>query len=130
MAKNYNSYMGCVDKADMLKSYYEINRKSKKWWHRIFWHFVDVALVNSFIYSQLFPEAKIKLKDFRLSVVDFLMKLPKRAKRGRPSSKSPLYPHKRVNVTDSMRMKTLVIYQLHENNAPDVRTAVPKQNNS
>lgn len=31
MAKDYNSYMGCVDKADMLKSLYEINRKSKKW---------------------------------------------------------------------------------------------------
>ena len=46
---DYNDFMGCVDKADMLKSYYEINRKSKKWWQRIFWHFVDVTLVNSFI---------------------------------------------------------------------------------
>ena len=27
---DYNDFMGCVDKADMLKSYYEINRKSKK----------------------------------------------------------------------------------------------------
>ncbi|XP_018377831.1 PREDICTED: uncharacterized protein LOC108770657 [Trachymyrmex cornetzi] len=47
---DYNAFMGCVDKADMLKSYYEINRKSKKWWQRIFWHFVDVTLVNSFIW--------------------------------------------------------------------------------
>ena len=66
--------MGCVDKADMLKSYYEINRKSKKWWQRIFWHFVDITLVNSFIiYLQLFLEKNMKLKDFRLSVVDSLI---------------------------------------------------------
>ena len=62
---DYNDFMGCVDKADMLKSYYEINRKSKKWWKRIFWHIVDVALMNSFIISsQLFPEKNMKLKDF------------------------------------------------------------------
>lgn len=30
MAKDYNSHMGCVDKAYMLKSFYEISRKSKK----------------------------------------------------------------------------------------------------
>lgn len=30
MVKDYNTHMGYVDKADMLKSYYEIDRKSKK----------------------------------------------------------------------------------------------------
>ncbi len=32
--KDYNTFMGGVDKADMLCSIYGINRKSKKWWHR------------------------------------------------------------------------------------------------
>ncbi|XP_051170470.1 piggyBac transposable element-derived protein 4-like [Leptopilina boulardi] len=35
MIKDYNQHMGYVDKSDMLKSLYEIDRKSKKWWHRI-----------------------------------------------------------------------------------------------
>ena len=39
--------MGYVDKADMLKSLYVLDRKSKNWWHRIVFYFLDVALVNS-----------------------------------------------------------------------------------
>jgi len=31
MMKDYNNHMGCVDKADILKSFYELRRKSKKW---------------------------------------------------------------------------------------------------
>nr|XP_012231249.1 PREDICTED: piggyBac transposable element-derived protein 3-like [Linepithema humile] len=31
MVKEYNKHMGYVDKADMLKSLYEVDRKSKKW---------------------------------------------------------------------------------------------------
>ena len=44
---DYNKRMGYVDKGDMLKSLYGLDRKSKKWWHRIVFHFLDVALVNS-----------------------------------------------------------------------------------
>lgn len=36
---NYNKNMGFVDMFDQLKSFYEIDRKSKKWWHRIFFFF-------------------------------------------------------------------------------------------
>ena len=50
--KNYNKNMGFVDKADMLKKTYEIDRKSRKWWPRIFFHFIDVSVVNAFIIFQ------------------------------------------------------------------------------
>lgn len=33
IVKNYNSNMGFVDKADQLKTTYQINTKSRKWWH-------------------------------------------------------------------------------------------------
>lgn len=39
LVKDYNKHMGHVDKADMLKKCYEIDRRSKKWWHRIFFIF-------------------------------------------------------------------------------------------
>ncbi|KAJ8965522.1 hypothetical protein NQ314_004071 [Rhamnusium bicolor] len=65
MVKDYNSSMGYVDKADQLKSTYEISRKSKKWWHRIIWHFVDVAVVNSFtIFTERSGVKTIDLKTF------------------------------------------------------------------
>lgn len=50
--KDYNQHMGYVDKADMLKSCYQINRKSRKWWHRISFHFVDVVVCNSCIMKE------------------------------------------------------------------------------
>ncbi len=43
----YNRYMGGVDNNDQKASYYRISRKSRRWWLRIFWHFLDVAVVNA-----------------------------------------------------------------------------------
>jgi len=39
MVYDYNQYMGFVDKADQLRTTYTLDRKSKKWWHRIFFVF-------------------------------------------------------------------------------------------
>ncbi|RZB40587.1 DDE Tnp 1 7 domain containing protein, partial [Asbolus verrucosus] len=49
LVEDNNKHMRYVDKADMSKSCYELDRKSRRWWLQIFWHFVDVTVVNSFI---------------------------------------------------------------------------------
>ena len=41
--------MGGVDKHDMLRQLYGTDRKNVKWWHRLFFGLLDVAIVNSFI---------------------------------------------------------------------------------
>ena len=43
----YNSFMGGVEQNDQMKSYYAINRRSRRWWLRLFWHFLDIAMVNA-----------------------------------------------------------------------------------
>nr|CAH7735824.1 unnamed protein product [Callosobruchus chinensis]CAH7754795.1 unnamed protein product [Callosobruchus chinensis] len=87
MVKDYNCHMGYVDKFDMLKSLYEVDRKSHKWWHRIFFHFLDVCIVNAFILFQLRSKSKsLSMKDFRLSVIAGLIGAYASGKRGRPSS--------------------------------------------
>ncbi|PSN37906.1 hypothetical protein C0J52_19512 [Blattella germanica] len=53
IAKTYHANMGCVDKADMLRSLYTIDRKTKRTWLRLFWYFVDVSIVNSCILYSL-----------------------------------------------------------------------------
>lgn len=86
LVKDYNQNMGHVDKADMLKSFYEIDRKSKRWWLRIFWHFVDVTIVNAFIlYRKMSDGRSIELKEFRIAVARGLIGIPTRDKRGRKS---------------------------------------------
>uniref|UniRef100_V5GZ25 PiggyBac transposable element-derived protein n=1 Tax=Anoplophora glabripennis TaxID=217634 RepID=V5GZ25_ANOGL len=84
--KNYNQNMGFVDKADMLKKTYQMDRKSKKWWPRIFWHFIDVSVVNAFIIFQqrCGNNGGMNLKAFRLAVVAGLVGAGKKTvKKGR-----------------------------------------------
>lgn len=74
--KDYNNFMGGVDQADQLRSFYAIDRKSKKWWHRIFWALVEVAFVNSHIvFCQ--QNEKISLYQYRRSVAQGLMTFKK-----------------------------------------------------
>lgn len=66
--------MGYVDKSDMSISLYKVNRKSKKWWHRIMWHFLDLTITNAFIVLQECAGGKtISLKQFRLAVASGLI---------------------------------------------------------
>lgn len=91
LVKDYNRHMGYVDKSDMLKSCYELDRKSKKWWHRIFFHFVDLTLVNSFILFKHQAEGPtISLKEFKIAVATGLIGAdPKMPQVGRRSIDKP-----------------------------------------
>lgn len=65
---DYNKHMTYIDKIDKLKSLYMFNRKSKKWWHRILWHFISVILTNVFIiYQELGNKKIIDSEEFYIS---------------------------------------------------------------
>ena len=90
----YNDHMGSVDNHDRMISYYRIKPKTKKWPVRVIFHFVDMALVNSWL---LYREQEIKkghnrpmdLLSFRDEVGDSLLlssaNRPSRNSVGRPS---------------------------------------------
>ena len=46
---DYNKNMSTVDKFDQLMSSYKLNHRSKKYWHRIFFFFIDAAIINAYI---------------------------------------------------------------------------------
>nr|CAI5859199.1 unnamed protein product [Callosobruchus analis] len=46
---DYNKYMGGVDKMDQMIERYSVVRKSRRWWMKIFFYFIDVAICNSFV---------------------------------------------------------------------------------
>lgn len=54
----YNKTMGGVDKFDQYHERYAIGRRSTKWWHRIFYYLIDLAIVNTyFLWRLQHPES-------------------------------------------------------------------------
>ncbi|XP_041949787.1 piggyBac transposable element-derived protein 4-like [Alosa sapidissima] len=47
--EDYNRFMGGVDRGDQLCSYYSYQHRAMKWYHRLFHHIREVALVNAYI---------------------------------------------------------------------------------
>ena len=78
----YNRYMGRVDFSDQMKRYYAYDRKSRCWWLRLFYHLIDICVVNAYILYCKFNGLKwhpplqykpVKKLEFRMQLVDSLV---------------------------------------------------------
>lgn len=77
----YNKNMGGVDRFDQYRERYEVGRKSLKWWFRILYFLLDLAIVNSFILWKLHHPAQSK------SQLSYRLKLAKQLINGFSSRK-------------------------------------------
>ena len=68
MISDYNQYMGGVVHMDQLISMYQRDRKSKRYWLRIYFYLFEMCLVNAFVLFNKDHEDKMVLLDFRNSV--------------------------------------------------------------
>lgn len=57
---NSNKYMNAVDRSDQNLATNNVLRKCMRWWKTLFFHLIDIAVVNSFI---LFKEHQAKFPD-------------------------------------------------------------------
>lgn len=102
IVKEYNRHMGGVDLTDSLIGRYKIKLRSKKWYMRIFYHLLDLTMVNAWILYRKVNKVKgetkvLPLCDFKAEVAECLCKtFTKPTKRGRPSL---------VNVVAAKRLK-------------------------
>lgn len=88
--KDYNRHMGGVDLLDSLIGRYKIRMRTKKWYMRIWYHLIDVTVVNAWLLYrrvEVLNDRKptMSLFDFRLNVSYSLTKVGTTTpKRGRP----------------------------------------------
>lgn len=78
--KNYNDFMGGTDLCDRMISLYRIANRSRKWTVRTIFHFIDLAVVNSWNEYKIDCEENIMPKknilqflEFKLCVAEKLM---------------------------------------------------------
>lgn len=93
--KEYNRHMGGVDLMDGLLGRYHIRMKTRKWTNRIFFHLLDMALVNAYIlYQRLYKLDRrthnIELPNFRSEVAESLCQTEFKRPVGRP--RTPVEP--------------------------------------
>ncbi|XP_046687184.1 piggyBac transposable element-derived protein 3-like [Homalodisca vitripennis] len=87
----YNTYIGGVDMADRLIAHYPHGIKSKKWYLRVFFHLLNVSLVNAWLCYRKSVDGKMDLLSSKSSVANTLIAkgLCDTKKRERLSSMSP-----------------------------------------
>ena len=96
IVQEYKKNMGGVDLMDALVALYRIHALSKKFYREIFYHFLDVTVVNCWLLyrrdcqSLEVPRKNVMmLQEFKLEIAECLLmegKKPSSKKRGRPSA--------------------------------------------
>lgn len=73
----YNLFMNGVDTSDQLVTYFSTYVRSKKWWKRLFYYMLDVALTNSFICWTNFERGSHRefLEDLAFELLDYAQNL-------------------------------------------------------
>jgi len=111
---DYNKHVGGVDVSDQYISSYSFIRKSKKWWRKMFFWLLEVAVVNSFILYNLSAVAnqkpKLSHKKYRLELMKALVGVVRNRegkKRGRPST-SDQEDQEITNHTSSKPMRRVI----------------------
>lgn len=69
----YNKNMGAVDKTDMMTSFNDTARKSTKWYRKLFFHVLDIILLNAFHMYNLHTGIKQPFMEFRTNLVRQLL---------------------------------------------------------
>ena len=66
---DYNRHMGHVDNSDRMANSYTASRRTWKWTKKLFFHLMDLTIVNSYILLSSCGGKKISHRDFRLTLI-------------------------------------------------------------
>lgn len=70
MIKFYRQIMGGVDRADQIAGQYELDRKSTKWWKKVFYRLLMMSIGNSWVISSQLGRRQNPLIDFMIVLAE------------------------------------------------------------
>lgn len=71
---DYNLYMGGVDLADQYIKYYHMDRRTIKWYKKLFFHLVDMSVHNSYVIYKLQKDSPgLRSLKYRLQLIDEIL---------------------------------------------------------
>ncbi|XP_028173396.1 piggyBac transposable element-derived protein 4-like [Ostrinia furnacalis] len=74
---HYDNFMSGVDLQDQMLSYYPCERKTMRWYKKLFIHVLQMSVANAYyLYNKFSTKQRLNLYDFRLSILEKL--LPKK----------------------------------------------------
>jgi hypothetical protein len=65
---DYNRHMGYVDKGDRMVNSYSISRRTYKWTKKLFFHLLDLTILNSYKVTIFFPH--VVGRNFHTNIFD------------------------------------------------------------
>jgi hypothetical protein len=69
----YNEHMGGVDRCDQMVSYASFDRRTLKWWKKIFFHLIGLSALNAYILYKLKTARPVLQRVFRRDLVKQLI---------------------------------------------------------
>lgn len=69
---DYNENMGAIDRSDMMLSSTECVRKTTKWYKKLFFHMVDLSLLNAHALYLTQSSERLPLADYQLTIIGAL----------------------------------------------------------
>lgn len=70
---DYNTHMGGVDLADQMAKYYHMDRRTIKWYKKLFFHLLDLSVHNTYVIYQCHKQTQLPALKFRLELIDRLL---------------------------------------------------------
>ncbi|XP_037397374.1 piggyBac transposable element-derived protein 2-like [Pygocentrus nattereri] len=103
--KLYNQHMGGVDLMDQCVAMYPHRRRNKRWYIRVFFHFLDVTTVNAWLLYRMSGNEAKDLLHFKASIARALINAGsmKIHTRGRPSATPPRAKRRAVSKAPPLR---------------------------
>ncbi|KAF2894580.1 hypothetical protein ILUMI_11590 [Ignelater luminosus] len=106
----YNSHMGGVDLSDQLTSLYEVDRKSMKWWKKVFYKLLFTTAVSAWIiYKELKNKPNMPFLSFRVNLSESLISTGRQNAsviRKRAYCRSSLSARNMINIGDHLPVDT------------------------